>query len=49
VTDNIAITPAVFYLSRPGGQSTSALVDNGRGYDGTFNIFGGLIQTTFKF
>ena len=49
VTDNIAITPALFYLSRPGGQSTSALVDNGRGYDGTFNIFGGLIQTTFKF
>jgi hypothetical protein len=49
VTDNIAITPAVFYLSRPMGQNTQALVNNGSGYDGTFNIFGGLIQTTFKF
>jgi hypothetical protein len=49
VTDNIAITPAIFYLSRPMGQNTSNLVQNGQGYDGTFNIFGGLIQTTFKF
>ncbi|TCD55131.1 iron uptake porin [Synechococcus sp. BS55D] len=49
VTDNIAITPAVFYLSRPMGQYTSNLVKDGSGYDGTFNIFGGLIQTTFKF
>jgi hypothetical protein len=49
VTDNIAITPAIFYLSRPMGQNTSNLVQNGQGYDGQFNIFGGLIQTTFKF
>ncbi|TCD58841.1 porin [Synechococcus sp. BS56D] len=49
VTDNIAITPAVFYLSRPMGQYTSNLVQDGNGYDGTFNVFGGLIQTTFKF
>ncbi|TCD55130.1 iron uptake porin [Synechococcus sp. BS55D] len=49
VTDNIAITPAVFYLSRPMGQNTRNLVENGQGYDGQFNIFGGLIQTTFKF
>ena len=49
VTDNIAITPAVFYLSRPIGQPTRNLVNDGTGYDGQFNIFGGLIQTTFKF
>ena len=49
VTDNIAVTPAIFYLSRPEGQDTQALVKNGRGYDGQFNVFGGLIQTTFKF
>jgi hypothetical protein len=49
VTDNIAITPAVFYLSRPMGQYTSNLVKNGSGYDGQFNVFGALVQTTFKF
>ncbi|WP_038023586.1 iron uptake porin [Synechococcus sp. RS9916] len=49
VTDNIAITPAVFYLSRPMGQYTSNLAKNGGGYDGQFNVFGGLVQTTFKF
>ena len=49
VTDNIAITPSVFYLSRPMGQYTNNLVMNGEGYDGQFNIFGGLVQTTFKF
>ena len=49
VTDNIAITPAVFYLSRPMGQNTRGLVTDGTGYDGQFNVFGGLVQTTFKF
>ena len=49
VTDNIAITPALFYLSRPEGQDTQAFVNNGSGYDGQFNVFGGLVQTTFKF
>ena len=49
VTDNIAITPALFYLSRPMGQNTQNLVKNGSGYDGQFNVFGGLVQTTFKF
>jgi carbohydrate-selective porin OprB len=49
VTDNIKITPALFYLSRPLGQGTRNLVTDGSGYDGTFNVFGGLIQTTFKF
>ena len=41
VTDNISITPAMFYLSRPLGQLTPA--------DNTFNQFGGLVKTTFKF
>ncbi len=41
VTDNIAVTPAIFYLSRPLGQLT--------GEDNSFTNFGGLVQTTFKF
>ncbi|MBT65585.1 MAG: porin, partial [Synechococcus sp. NP17] len=49
VTDNIAVTPALFYLSRPMGQNTQNLKANGTGYDGQFNVFGGLIQTTFTF
>ena len=49
VTDNIKVTPAIFYVSRPLGQNTNNLVENGQGYDGQFNVFGGLIQTTFKF
>jgi hypothetical protein len=42
VTDNISITPAIFYLSRPLGQLTGPS-------DQSFSIFGGLVQTTFKF
>ena len=49
VTDNIAITPSVFYLSRPMGQNTRNLIRDGQGYDGQFNVFGGVVQTTFKF
>jgi hypothetical protein len=41
VTDNISITPALFYLSRPNGQYTA----NGE----TNSVFGGLVQTQFKF
>ncbi|MFM7085981.1 MAG: iron uptake porin [Cyanobium sp.] len=41
VTDNISVTPAIFYLSRPNGQYTQA--------DKTNNVFGGLIQTQFRF
>jgi hypothetical protein len=41
VTDNISVTPALFYLSRPDGQ----LTPSGK----TSNVFGGLIQTQFKF
>jgi hypothetical protein len=41
VTDNIAITPALFYLSRPLGQNTLG--------DESFNQLGGLIKTSFSF
>jgi hypothetical protein len=46
VTDNISVTPALFYLSQAAGQigkgdSTTGLQN--------FNNFGGLIKTTFKF
>ena len=46
VTDNISVTPAVFYLSRPYGALS------GRGsssVDSTFNNFAALIKTSFKF
>ena len=41
VTDNISVTPAIFYLSRPDGQFTAS--------GETSNVFGGLVQTQFKF
>ena len=41
LTDNISVTPAIIYLSRPLGQTTP----NGE----TFSQFGGLIKTSFKF
>ena len=41
LTDNISVTPAIIYLSRPLGQNTP----NGE----TFSQFGGLIKTSFKF
>ena len=41
VTDNISITPALFYLSRPLGELTPK--------GSTFQQLGGLIKTTFVF
>jgi hypothetical protein len=41
VTDNISVTPALSYLSRPAGQNTPQ--------GETFNALGGLIQVGFKF
>jgi len=41
VSNNISITPAIFYLSRPLGQYTANGESN--------NAFGGLVQTQFKF
>ena len=45
VTDNIQITPAVYWLSRPKGDST---VDGAGDYTSS-GVLGGLVQTTFKF
>lgn len=56
VTDNIAVTPAIFWLSRPRGALTnsaagvkSALLDAGISNGDSFGTFGGLVQTTFRF
>jgi len=46
VTDNISVTPAVYYISRYAGES-SAEFGNGSGTN--VNVFGGLLKTTFKF
>jgi hypothetical protein len=46
VTDNISVTPALYYLSRPLGFTTNNL--DGASND-TFNNFGGILKTTFKF
>jgi len=43
VTDNISVTPAIYYLSAPLGQLTR--YPGG----GNFNNFGGLVKTTFRF
>ena len=45
-TDNISVTPGLFYLSRPLGGNTSTGSTNANPY---FNSFGYLIKTTFKF
>jgi hypothetical protein len=42
VTDNISVTPALFYLSVPYGQ-----LQKGQGEK--FDNFGGLVKTTFRF
>ena len=49
VTDNISVTPAVFYLSRPYGELTDVTIGNIGSDDDTFSNFGGLVRTTFKF
>jgi hypothetical protein len=41
VTDNISITPALIYLSRPLGQATPS--------GESFSQFGGLVKTSFRF
>ena len=48
VTDNISVTPALYYLSAPLGQVSKNVGAIGPvGSD--FNNFGGFIKTTFKF
>ena len=43
VTDNISVTPAIYYLSSPLGQLQNDSSNE------TFTNFGGLVKTTFKF
>jgi hypothetical protein len=49
VTDNISVTPALFYLSRPFGQQTGDGPTTGGTGAKTFSTLGGLVTTTFKF
>ncbi len=49
VTDNIAVTPTIFYLSRPYGQLTGSSASYGGNNADSFNMFGYLVQTTFRF
>jgi hypothetical protein len=49
VTDNITVTPALFYLSRPFGQETGDGAKTGGTGAETFSTLGGLVTTTFKF
>jgi len=55
VTDNISITPAIYYISNydgAAGSSANGAASNGFGGGGaktTSNLFGGLLKTTFKF
>ena len=45
VTDNIQITPALYWLSRPKGDNTKDVAGD---YTSS-GVLGGLVQTTFKF
>ncbi|MFM1811285.1 MAG: hypothetical protein RLZZ336_223, partial [Cyanobacteriota bacterium] len=52
VTDNIAVTPAIFYLSRPFGGLTGTNANYGglqNNANPTFGTFGYLLKTTFRF
>ncbi|WP_320674061.1 iron uptake porin [Prochlorococcus sp. MIT 1341] len=53
VSDNITVTPAIFYLSRPFGDQTDQRQDTHGGdagsKDSTFRNFGALVKTTFTF
>ena len=50
VTDNIQITPSVFWLSRPLGHYTANLYgDQDQSRDSSLGVFGGLIQSVFRF
>jgi hypothetical protein len=49
VTDNITVTPALFYLSRPFGEKTGSSATYGGADAKTFSTLGGLVTTTFKF
>ena len=47
VTDNITVTPALFYINDFQGQDGKLATDGQ--YDATLNNLGGILKTTFKF
>jgi len=47
VTDNISVTPAIYYISNFLGQEGRQAINPSKNAD--YNAFGGLIKTTFKF
>jgi hypothetical protein len=49
VTDNISVTPALFYLSAPLGQIQRIGNNDNGNNSNSFDNFGGLVKTTFKF
>ena len=49
VTDNISVTPAIYYLSNPLGN-VGYIINQGSGDSGAaLTNFGGIVKTTFKF
>ena len=48
VTDNITVTPALYYIQNYDGQLGKLNVSTGN-YNASDNVFGGLLKTTFKF
>jgi len=48
VSDNITVTPAIFYLTRPFGHETDTSNTAGDS-ENTFSNLGALVKTTFKF
>ena len=48
VSDNITVTPALYYIHNYDGQICRINYSNGQ-YNASNNVFGGLVKTTFKF
>jgi len=48
VTDNITVTPALYYIQNYDGMYGKQNLTNGQ-YNAADNVFGGLLKTTFKF
>jgi hypothetical protein len=48
VSDNITVTPALYYINNFGGQLGRINISNGQ-YSASNTVFGGLLKTTFKF
>jgi len=49
VSDNITVTPAIFYLANPYGDQTDTRTGANEDDDADFNNLGALVKTTFRF